>query len=1511
VPVRVIIDQRAFPSMGGAHPVDETIVNNLKAAGIPIRQRSLSNSYILHWKTMIFAGQNTVEFSGANYSPTAFVPQTPYADYEDEAIYFSDDPSIVNSFKTKYDDLWTDTTNYADYANITSPPARVYPTYPKDPQLNFPQQESYASRLLGRYTKETAGLDVIMFRITDERETNAVIQTYQRGIPVRLYTDTDEYRDPSRQWVSYNMDKLYAAGVPIKVRAHAGLNHQKLVLFYSQGMAVFGSSNWTSPSDKGQQEHNMFSTKPWIFSWFHDQFERKWNNAAPTGAQETTWFTPLPPDKPVGLAPANGATGQLRSLELQWDGGYYGQIYDVYFGTDPNPPLYAANLQLGPKDYDTGATQKLGLPLLNAGTTYYWRVVGKTMAGLTAKSPIYSFTTAGVAPPPSAPPSGASTVVMWTATDVSPSSIYGNWQFTTDGTAAGGTALWNPNRSTAKISPPLASPDSYFEVTFSAVAGVPYHLWLRLKAQSNSLDNNSVSVQFTDSIDQYGSPLYRIGTTQGAEVVLQDPSGTLAGWGWDDNGFGGPATPIYFATSGTHTLRVQQRNDGAMIDQIVLSPDAFFTTPPGTTKNDTTIYGSTLDGAAPPTGGSFPPAQPPLPTGWQDRDIGAVGLPGYAEIDQSSTFSVVGAGADVWGTADALHYAYTSLTGDGTIVARVTGVSNVNQWVKAGVMIRETTAPGSTQAFMLLSYSKGTAFQRRKVTGSSSSSTTGSTSAVAPYWLRLDRAGDLFTAYQSADGVTWKKVGSDTIPMASSVLIGLGVSSHTVDAAAMVTFDQVSINGTPVTAACTYYVNPGELGVAADAGAVSTSVSAGSSCAWTAASNVPWITVTGGASGSGNGTVSLNVAANTGGSRSGTVTIAGQTLTIEQAAASCGFTLTPASKAMATAGDSATITVSAAGWCDWSATSSDPSWLTITSGATGTGSGTVAVAASANSGGARSATVSIGDQVFTATQAAAPCTYSISPASQSVAPQGTSVSVAVTAASWCSWSATANAAWLTVTGGASGMGSGSVAVSVAANGGAARTATVTIAGQTFTVTQAAPACTYAISPGSASLAAGGGNTSVAVSTGSWCSWTATSSDPTWLTVTSGASGTGNGTVIVSASVNSGTNRTATVAIAGQTFTATQSASSLAAGWSQQDVGVVDPAGDATWDGTTYAVTASGADIWGTVDAMHFVYRTLAGDGSIVARVSSIQNVSSWTKAGVMIRESLDPASVNAYMLVSRANGLAFQVRSATGGTTTSTPGSSSAAPYWVRLDRAGSTITAYQSPDGVIWTLVGADTVAMASTVYVGLAVTSHSAGTAATATLDSLNVTAGTPASPTPWMHRDIGAVGAAGSATFSPATGTYTVKGSGADIWGSADAFHYLYRPMTGDGVIVARVATVSNTNAWVKAGVMIRETLDPASAQAMALVSYSKGLAFPRRTATGGASTSTAGPLAAAPYWVKLERIGSTINAYASTDGAAWTLIGSDTFAMAPTVYVGLAVSSHTTAAATATFDNVTAP
>jgi phosphatidylserine/phosphatidylglycerophosphate/cardiolipin synthase-like enzyme len=151
IPVRVLVD----PSANVSTPTNAQILAQLASAGIPMRYRLASAPGILHWKMMLFAGQNTVQFSGANYSDVAFVYHAPYSDYEDENPYFTDDPSVVNSFKTKYDDLWNDTTYYGNYANVTGPLWRVYPNYPKNPELNFPQQEDYAARILKRDAAET------------------------------------------------------------------------------------------------------------------------------------------------------------------------------------------------------------------------------------------------------------------------------------------------------------------------------------------------------------------------------------------------------------------------------------------------------------------------------------------------------------------------------------------------------------------------------------------------------------------------------------------------------------------------------------------------------------------------------------------------------------------------------------------------------------------------------------------------------------------------------------------------------------------------------------------------------------------------------------------------------------------------------------------------------------------------------------------------------------------------------------------------------------------------------------------------------------------------------------------------------------------------------------------------------------------------------------------------------------------------------------------------------------
>jgi len=180
--------------------------------------------------------------------------------------------------------------------------------------------------------------------------------------------------------------------------------------------------------------------------------------------------------------------------------------------------------------------------------------------------------------------------VLWTA-NVAPENMFGRWQMLSDATAAAGMAIWNSDLAQAKISPALPSPPNMFEMTFDATAGIAYHIWVRLRSQNNSTSNDSIHLQFTDSVDSSGSPAMQIGTASSAEVILQAGASAPAprGWGWADNGWDAPGVDVYFATSGTHTVRVQQREDGAIIDQIVLSPNTYLTTAPGPRRDDTTI----------------------------------------------------------------------------------------------------------------------------------------------------------------------------------------------------------------------------------------------------------------------------------------------------------------------------------------------------------------------------------------------------------------------------------------------------------------------------------------------------------------------------------------------------------------------------------------------------------------------------------------------------------------------------------------------------------------------------------------------------------------------------------------------------------------------------------------------------------------------------------------------------------------------------------------------------------
>jgi len=457
-----------------------------------------------------------------------------------------------------------------------------------------------------------------------------------------------------------------------------------------------------------------------------------------------------------------------------------------------------------------------------------------------------------------------------------------------------------------------------------------------------------------------------------------------------------------------------------------------------------------------------------IPSGWVDGDVGAVGVAGNANY-ASDVFTVKGAGAQIYGTADAFHFVYQPLSGDGTVVARLVNLQGGAGYVSAGVMIRNTLDAGSANAKTAYWATYGAIYFDERATSGGGTSEPGAVSVTLPYWVKVSRSGSTFSSYASVDGVGWAQVGtSQTISMGQTVYVGLAVTSGSSTALATATFDNVSVSS--------------------------------------AAAPAPVI-----------------------GSISATTGSIGSPVVIS-----------------------------------------------------GTGFGT---------------------------------------------PQGNSV--------------------------------------------------VTLNGAGVTI-----------------------NT-----------WSATSIN---ITIPVGAT-SGRMVVSVAPSMN---DSNAVV------FTVTSQP--LPSSWLDQDIGAVGVAGNGSYTNGTFTVSGGGAKIYGSADAFHYVYQPLTGDGTVVARVMSLQGGAGYVSAGVMIRNTLDAGSANAKTAYWAAYGaIYFDVRATSGGSTTEPGVVSATLPYWVKVSRSGNSFSSYTSMDGVSWVQVGtSQTISMGSNVYVGLAVTSGSTTALATATFDNVSVT-------------------------------------------------------------------------------------------------------------------------------------------------------------------------------------------
>jgi glucose/arabinose dehydrogenase/regulation of enolase protein 1 (concanavalin A-like superfamily) len=405
-----------------------------------------------------------------------------------------------------------------------------------------------------------------------------------------------------------------------------------------------------------------------------------------------------------------------------------------------------------------------------------------------------------------------------------------------------------------------------------------------------------------------------------------------------------------------------------------------------------------------------------------------------------------------------------------------------------------------------------------------------------------------------------------------------------------------------------------------------------------------------------------------------------------------------------------------------------------------------------------------------------------------------------------------------------------------------------------------------------------------------------------------------------------------------TYTANydQVTSTMPSAWQSVDVGSPLMPGTADYSASdkTFYVDGAGADVYGTNEQFHYVYQTLNGDGTIIARLRYQTPSNAWAKAGLMIAQStangtnfvdalvtpdVSPNTPNVNCVGYTINGCGSPLPPVTPpvgygermqynftGSKTATNLTGYSSPNkWLKLQRAGNTFTSWESTDGTTWTLIGTTTLTMNASATIGLFVSSHEIWDYSTVAFDNVQVstpTIGGPL-PAPWLDTDVGSPAISGSASY--ANGVYTVNGAGTDIYGTSDQFNYAYQPVNGNGTLIARVTSQTNTSSNAKAGIMFKQSTTAGSSYILIAAAPGGGIKvqYNFNGSIGG------GTFTFPNVWMKLTRVGNQFTAYVSADGVNWTQVVSKTLTITTNATFGLFVCSHkATALGTATFDNV---
>ena len=420
----------------------------------------------------------------------------------------------------------------------------------------------------------------------------------------------------------------------------------------------------------------------------------------------------------------------------------------------------------------------------------------------------------------------------------------------------------------------------------------------------------------------------------------------------------------------------------------------------------------------------------------------------------------------------------------------------------------------------------------------------------------------------SPNGCNWNAAVSESWVQVQSTS-GVGSASITynyeANAAAVSRSATITIGGSNYTlnqnAACSFSANPNSQNINSTAIIGTIAITANvSSCVRTAASDATWLTISSGASGTGNGTVAWAAAINnTPAERVGHITIGDAVFTLVQAAGTCYYQVSPTSAAVSALGASGAFSLISN--CTWQATS-NASWLTVTSATAGSGNAAVTWRAEQNPlPQQRTGNITIGSAVFAVSQAGASCDVTLSATSFTAPIEGLLGSFDVATTAGCTWSASSTVPWITFQTAAAGNGEGSVSFTVAPNNTAsARTGSVIVNNKIISFSQAAQTCSINISPQSASVDKNAATGSIAVTTN--CAWTVQSSAPAWLSSTGASSGNSNGQVDYAIAANgTAQTRTATLRIGTQTFTVTQSGGTCSLTLAPSTTTIAGPAGN--------------------------------------------------------------------------------------------------------------------------------------------------------------------------------------------------------------------------------------------------------------------------------------------------------------------------------------------------------------